>query len=155
MNHIPNVTNVGIYSVVWLCTVYTSWNVMSVLFYTQLSMSLHRNKTGIHYHLIRFKFTSKYFIQSYSYFGLMFKVEYIVYLWIYINISCNCKNNPANRLTTWSAIYKINTKGESLMMKSSADIVVVLLDSLVLIGWTSNTLSFMVYCIGLILLSYS
>ena len=74
----------------------------------------------------------------------MFQVEYIVYLWI-------CCNNPANRLTTWSAIYKINTDGESLMMKSSADIVVVLLDSLVLIGWTSNTLSFMVYCIGLIL----
>ena len=78
----------------------------------------------------------------------MFQVEYIVYLWIYINISCN---NPAHRLTTWSAIYKINTEGESLMMKSSADISVVLLDSLVLIGWTSNILSFVVYCIGLIL----
>jgi len=28
----------------------------------------------------------------------MFKAEYIVYLWIYINISCICCNNTVNSL---------------------------------------------------------
>ena len=46
----------------------------------------------------------------------MFQVEYIV--WIYINISCICKNTGQS-FKIWSAIIRINTKYESLIMKSS------------------------------------
>jgi len=28
----------------------------------------------------------------------MLKAEYIVYLWNFINVSCNCKNNTTNHL---------------------------------------------------------
>jgi len=47
----------------------------------------------------------------------MFKAEYIVYLRIYIGISCICKNSESFKI--WSAIVRINTKGKSLVMKPS------------------------------------
>ena len=34
----------------------------------------------------------------------MFKADYIVYLWVYISISCTCKNNTVSHLNIWSAI---------------------------------------------------
>mgnify|MGYP006890258795 CR=1 FL=1 len=45
----------------------------------------------------------------------MFKAEYIIYLWIYINVSCIFRTTESFKI--WSAIIMINTEGKSLIMK--------------------------------------
>ena len=51
----------------------------------------------------------------------MFKAEYIVYLWIYINISCIRLEQHSESFKFWSAIIRINTEGKSLIMKLGPD----------------------------------
>ena len=52
----------------------------------------------------------------------MLKEEYIVYLWIYIDIKCGfCKYNTKNHLKFGEQIIRINTDGKSLIMKSSPE----------------------------------
>jgi len=46
----------------------------------------------------------------------MLKAKYTVYLRIYINISCICKNNIATRYDIWSVLFSINTEGKSYIM---------------------------------------
>ena len=36
----------------------------------------------------------------------MLKAEYVLYLWIYINISCSCKNKTTNHLKCGQQLYE-------------------------------------------------
>jgi len=47
----------------------------------------------------------------------MLKDEYIVYLCMYLNISCICKNNTTTHLKFGEQLYWIYTEGKSLIMK--------------------------------------
>ena len=62
---------------------------------------VHHFRAGFHYYLIPLSFSPKCCMQNYKYFRkkiIVLNAENIVYLWIYINISCIYKNNTANCL---------------------------------------------------------
>jgi len=47
----------------------------------------------------------------------MLTAEYIVYLCMYINISCICENNTVTQLKFGQQLNWIHTEGKSLIMK--------------------------------------